>query len=459
MKATARILVVDDDPDVLIAARLLLKGHFGEVRAEADPEKLPELLASERFDAVLLDMNFTAGADSGGEGLSWLRRILDLDPQAVVVLMTAYGDVDTAVRTIKEGASDFVLKPWANEKLVATLNAAVQLSAARRQVGRLESRQRALVQGLEPSAMEMIGQSVAMRAVNTLIGKAAPTTANVLVLGANGTGKELVAREIHRRSERSDQPFITVDLGAVSETLFESELFGHLRGAFTDARDDRIGRFQIATGGTLFLDEIGNLPLHLQGKLLSVLELRQVLPVGGNQPEPIDVRLVSATNRPLARMVAEGTFREDLLYRINTVEIALPPLAERADDIPLLLEHFLERYCRKYGMARKKISADGLAYLQSYPWPGNVRELSHAVERALILSEGETLGAGDFRPSSQSDREPLPELGFEQLNLDQVEKAVVRRVLIKHDGNVSRAARELGITRTSLYRRMSKYGL
>jgi DNA-binding NtrC family response regulator len=467
MDARARILVVDDDPDVLVAAQLLLKRHFAEVMAEADPDRLPGLIAAERFDAILLDMNFTAGADSGGEGLRWLGRILELDGQAAVVLMTAYGDVDTAVRTIKQGACDFVLKPWENQKLVATVHAAVQLSQSRREVRRLETRQRALVQGMEPAAGGMIGQCEGIRRVHTLIRKAAPTDANVLVLGDNGTGKELVAREIHRQSGRSGEPFIAVDLGAISETLFESELFGHTRGAFTDAHKDRIGRFQIASGGTLFLDEIGNLPMHLQGKLLSALELRQVLPVGSNRPLPIDVRLVSATNRPLARMVADGTFREDLLYRINTVEVHLPPLAERGDDIPLLLEHFLQRYTHKYGLGRKRISAAGLAHLQSYAWPGNVRELSHAVERALILSEGDTLGAEDFllsRPAaSGSAPGPAPgaadDLGLDELNLDQVEKVVVRRVLLKHDGNISRAARELGITRTSLYRRMSKYGL
>jgi len=459
MEATARVLVVDDDPDVLVAARLLLKKHFGEVVAQPDPERLPELIESERFDAILLDMNFTTGADSGGEGLRWLERILEIDSNAVVVLMTAYGDVDTAVETIKRGASDFVLKPWENQKLVATVHAAVRLSASRREVRRLETRQKALVQGMEPAVSEMIGQCDGMRRVNTLIGKAAPTDANVLVLGANGTGKELVAREVHRRSRRSEEPFITVDLGAISETLFESELFGHARGAFTDAHKDRIGRFQIASGGTLFLDEIGNLPMHLQGKLLSVLEQREVLPVGSNEPIPIDVRLISATNQPLQRMVADGTFREDLLYRINTVEVQLPPLAERGDDVALLLEHFLERYTRKYGMTRKRVSAAALAHLEAYGWPGNVRELSHAVERALILSDGDTLGPADFLLERPDGSESANELGLEDYNLDQVEKAVVRRVLVKHDGNVSRAARELGITRTSLYRRMSKYGL
>ncbi len=459
MKMTTRILVVDDDPDVLVAARLLLKRHFAEVVVETDPEKLPGLIETARFDVVLLDMNFTAGADSGGEGLHWLRRILEIDPQAVVVLMTAYGDVETAVRTIKEGASDFVLKPWENQRLLATVNAAVQLAASRREVSRLEERQRALVQGMEPISSEMIGQSEGMRLVNTLIRKAAPTDANVLVLGANGTGKELVAEEIHRRSGRSDEPFIAVDLGAINETLFESELFGHIRGAFTDAHKDRIGRFQIASGGTLFLDEIGNLPMHLQGKLLSVLEQRSVLPVGSNHAAAIDVRLISATNRPLAQMVAEGSFREDLLYRINTVEIRLPPLAERDGDIPLLLEHFLTVYCQKYAISRKRVSAAGLAHLQAYTWPGNVREMKHAIERALILSESDTLGRDDFLLTRENACASPAELGFENLNLDHVEKAVVRRALIKHEGNISQAALELGITRTSLYRRMAKFGL
>jgi DNA-binding NtrC family response regulator len=298
-----------------------------------------------------------------------------------------------------------------------------------------------------------------MREVYELIRKAAPTDANVLVLGENGTGKELVAREVHRRSQRSREPFVTVDLGAVSETLFESELFGHLKGAFTDAHKTRTGRFQLASGGTLFLDEIGNLPLHLQGKLLSVLEQRQVRPVGSDRAVAIDVRLICATNRDLPEMVAEGTFREDLLYRINTLAIPMPPLRQRTDDIPLLLEHFLQLYTRKYAMSRRRLSADALEKLCAHAWPGNVRELSHAVERALILAEGETLGPDAFLLSGRAPSESLDQLDLETYVLDDVEKAVIRKVLLLHEGNISQAARELGITRTSLYRRMAKYGI
>jgi DNA-binding NtrC family response regulator len=458
-KAPASILVIDDDPDILVAARMLLKQHFERVVTEANPTLLPRLLEQESFGAILLDMNFEIGEDSGREGLFWLNKILEINPQAVIILMTAYGDLDTAVSAVRQGATDFVLKPWDNQKLLGTMNAAVQLSSSRQEVDELRTRQQELVEGLGPAGGEMIGQSAAMRQVYDLIGKAAPTDANVLILGENGTGKELVAREVNRRSGRSHEPFVTVDLGAVSETLFESELFGHLKGAFTDAHKARTGRFQLASGGTLFLDEIGNLPLHLQGKLLSVLEQREVLPVGSDQPVPIDVRLLSATNRDLNEMVADGTFREDLLYRINTVAIPLPPLRERGDDIALLLEHFLQLYTRKYGMSRKRLSADALDHLSAHEWPGNVRELSHAVERALILAEGETLGPDAFLLNRRAGTESLDQLDLETYELDDVEKAVIRKVLLLHEGNISKAARELGITRTSLYRRMAKYGI
>ncbi|MDJ0654052.1 MAG: sigma-54 dependent transcriptional regulator [Xanthomonadales bacterium] len=450
-----RILVVDDDDDVRTAARLLLKRHFASVEVLAGPEELPERLARESFDAILLDMNFATGRISGREGLDWLQRIREIDGDAVVVLMTAYGDAGLAVEAIKHGATDFVLKPWQNEKLIATLTSAVSLRQSRDEVGRLKERQSELA----VPATDLIAQSAAMAQVMRLVAKAAPSDASVLILGENGTGKEVIAREIWRQSSRADEVFLGVDLGSVPETLFESELFGHVKGAFTDARADRMGRFQAASGGTLFLDEIGNLPLHLQAKLLRVLESREVVPVGSDRPVPVDVRLLCATNSDLESAAEQGAFRPDLLYRINTVQVELPPLRSRPEDIAPLVKHFLSRYAHKYGRSGLDVSSDALGRLKDYHWPGNVRELAHAVERALILSESTTLVAEDFALSVRSQSKGQQGLRFESLNLEEVEGQVIAFVLAKHEGNVSRAARELGITRTSLYRRIEKYGL
>ena len=447
--------MVDDDPGVLTAAKLLLKRHFAVVQTESDPEKIPPLLEA-GCDVVLLDMNFALGANTGAEGFAWLERILAIDPAIVVILMTAYGDVATAVKAIKSGATDFVLKPWQNEKLIATVTAALRLRDSRAEVESLRQRNREL--GTGRAGERIIGQSLAMARVHTLVRRAAPTDANVLILGENGTGKELIARAVHEQSSRAREVFLSVDLGAVSEQLFESELFGHKRGAFTDARDDRAGRFQAASGGTLFLDEIGNLPLHLQGKLLRALEERAVTPLGADHAVPVDVRLISATNMPLAQMCRRGEFREDLLYRINTVEIPLPPLRERVEDIAPLVDHFIDVYARKYGLDRKHVTAGALKRLEAHAWPGNVRELRHAVERAMIMSDAPVLDVHDFFSTSRAAGGD-DELDLDDLKLDAVEHQVIRKVLAKHAGNVSRAARELGITRASLYRRMEKYGL
>ncbi len=449
--------MVDDDAGVLTAARLLLKRHFAVVQTESDPRRLPELLRA-GFDVVLLDMNFARGADSGAEGLEWLAKILESDPGMVVVLMTAYGDVATAVNAIKAGATDFVLKPWQNEKLVATINAALALRGSRDEVARLRTRERELVGVANGAAHPVIGASPAMREVFELVRRAAPTDANVLISGESGVGKELVARLLHAQSQRAAEVFMSVDLGAVSATLFESELFGHRKGAFTDARDDRAGRFQAASKGTLFLDEIGNLPLHLQAKLLSALEQRTVTPLGSDRAVAVDVRLVCATNKPLVELARAGDFRDDLLYRINTVEIRVPPLRERRGDIAPLFEHFVEVYAQKYNLPAKRLSRAALKRLEAYLWPGNVRELRHAVERALIMSDSPTLDAGDFLLAPPQTT-PSGALKIDDYNLEAVEQRVIRAALEKHGGNVSRAARELGITRTSLYRRLEKHGL
>jgi len=456
MKKTGKVLIVDDNEDILNAGRLLLKQHLAVVDTEADPERIPELLEAENYDVILLDMNFAKGATSGQEGFAWLRRILDLDPNAVVVLITAYGDVEMAVRAVKEGASDFVLKPWQNEKLLATLNAALSLRRSRTEALTLRSRQRQLSADLDQPFQDLIGHSPAMEGVFKLVSKVAATEANVLILGENGTGKELVAREIHRQSPRAREVFIGVDMGAVPETLFESELFGHVKGAFTDAREDRAGRFEVASGGTLFLDEIGNLSLPLQAKILTVLDNRQVIRVGSNKPVPIDVRLICATNLPVHAMVTQSKFRQDLLYRVNTVEIQIPPLRQRTEDIRPLVEYYLAQFGRKYHKPQLAVSPAAFHKLQSYPWPGNVRELQHAIERAVIMSETPTLQPADFFFRT-------PEVGgpdaAADYNLESMEKLLIERVVKKHDGNISRAAHELGLSRAALYRRMAKHGL
>jgi len=450
----ARILVVDDNPDVLAAARLLLKQHYSDIRTLSDPGALPALAEQGTFDVVLLDMNFTPGADDGREGLAALSQILAIDRDAVVIPVTAHNDLELAVEAMKRGASDFVTKPWENERLLATLNSALALKRSRREAAELREVNLGLAAATH-GGPDLIGTSPAMLKVFAAIARAAPTDANILILGENGTGKELVAREIHRRSARTASVFMRVDLGAVSSSLFESELFGHKRGAFTDAKADRVGFFRAAKGGTLFLDEIGNVALHLQSRLLSALERREVTPVGAERAEPIDVRLISATNMKPDRLQDENLFRADLLYRINTVEIALPPLRERREDIPLLLQHYAGSYTQKYNLSVKRFTADVLEQLIAYAWPGNVRALRHAVERAVILSEGELLTEADFPLIGGRDSDTSQTSS----RLDEVEKAAIARALETHRNNVSRAAKALGLTRASLYRRMERYGL
>lgn len=456
-KNNGKILIVDDDRDVLQAAELFLKQHVEIVRTEKDPTRIPQLLQAETFDIILLDMNFTRDVSSGQEGFFWLEKILAIDPLAVVILITAYGDIGLAVRAIKEGASDFVLKPWQNEKLLATVSAALNLRYSRFEAENLRRRQQQLSADMDHPFHDFVGSSAGMQKVFQTITKVAATDANVLIIGANGTGKELVARALHRHSIRAAEIFLAVDMGGISETLFESELFGHVKGSFTDARNDRIGRIELASGGTLFLDEVGNLPMGLQAKLLRVLETRQITRLGSNTPVSVDIRLICATNMPIVELVNRKQFRQDLLYRINTVEIHLPPLNERTDDLKPLAEHFIGQVCRKYQKTPKTISEAALKKLSTYHWPGNVRELKHALERAIILSDAPALQPGDFIFSQIA--ESAEEMAFKDLNLEQAEETLIRRALSKYQGNISQAARELGLTRAALYRRLEKYGL
>ena len=448
-------VVVDDDPDIALAARLALRDLFERVETVDSPAELLPLLDRESPEAILLDLNFERGATDGREGLSFLSRIMKHDPDSAVVIITAHGAVSIAVEAIKAGASDFVAKPWSNERLAATVRSAAALRRSR-----IDARtERGRASELAPSGeTPLLGKSPVMERVRILIERAAPTDANVLILGENGTGKEIVAREIHRLSRRSGHPLVSVDLGATSETLFESELFGHVKGAFTGADCDRMGRLKAADCSTLFLDEIGNLPLHLQPKLLTALEQREVVPVGSNRPIPIDVRVVAATNLAADKLSDEKRFRQDLLFRLNTIEIELPPLRERREDVPILLEHYLGLYSRKYDKPQRELPPNVLDLLFRHDWPGNVRALRHAAERAVILAEGDRYRVEDFPLPQRSEAASLAVVG-DSLNLDQLEKQMIERALRMHHFNVSLAASELGLSRGALYRRMEKHGL
>ncbi len=448
----ASILVIDDDTDVLTAVRLLLRTEVKEVVTEKNPEQIPFLLSKDKFDLVLLDMNFNASINTGNEGIYWLQRIKQLQPDVSVIMITAYGDIDLAVRSLKEGAADFVVKPWHNEKLLSTLQGILR----NRELPKNSQSGKKIQVGLGNNTL--IGESDVMQDIFYKIDKIAPTDANILILGENGTGKDLIATAIHEQSLRADKPFVKVDVGALTESLFESELFGHKKGAFTDAREDRMGRFESANGGTLFLDEIGNISLQQQAKLLTVLQNRQVTRLGANQPVPIDIRLICATNIPLSELANENRFRKDLIYRINTVEITVPPLRKRKDDILLLANHFAKIYANKYLKPNIQFHASALEKLQHYPFPGNVRELQYTIERAMIMADSDTISAADllFSPIESSVTESQED---EVLKLSTMEKNTIMKVIDKHNGNISKAARELGLTRTALYRRLSKYDI
>jgi two-component system, NtrC family, response regulator HydG len=446
----ASVLVIDDDLDVLTAVRLLLKPEVKEVVTEKNPENIRSLLAKQAFDVILLDMNFNSSINTGNEGLFWLRKIKELKSTAAVIMITAYGDIDLAIRSLKEGAFDFVVKPWHNEKLVATISDAAKNKNSKQAAIKLSAD--------NGNNGEMVGESEIMYDIFFKIKKIAPTDANILILGENGTGKDLIAKAIHQHSLRANKPYIKVDVGALTESLFESELFGHKKGAFTDAREDRQGRFEAADGGTLFLDEIGNISLYQQAKLLSVLQNRQVIRLGSNEPIPINIRLICATNLPLQELANESRFRKDLIYRINTVEITVPPLRKRGDDILLLAKHFSKIYSNKYLKPQLEFDRTALDKLLNYHFPGNVRELQYAIERAVIMAEGDVLKANDiiFSPiemAAASEEEVV------HTNLSSMEKNTILKVIEKNNGNISKAAKELGITRTALYRRLNKYDI
>jgi len=458
-KEIERVLIIDDDEDILFAAKMLLKKHVKEVLIEKDPRKIPFLLNQGTYDVILLDMNFSQDTTSGKEGMHWLSQIKAKDPEAVVILITAFGDVETAVSALKNGATDFVLKPWQNEKLIATIHAAARLKSSYNQVSKLKQEKQQLEESLDAPFKSIIGESTALKNVFTIIDKVAHTDANVLILGENGTGKELIARALHKKSARKEESFVSVDMGALTDTLFESELFGHKKGAFTDAKVDRAGRFEIADKGTIFLDEIGNLNQSLQAKLLNVLQSRTVTRLGSNEAKPFDARLICATNEDIHALVGRSDFRQDLLYRINTVEIHLPALRDRVEDIPLLANHFITQYASKYKKQISDLEKNTVRLLQKYTWPGNIRELQHAIERAIIMTDNQSLKTEDFFFLTTKGNSTDALEVDDSFNLEDVERQTIQKAIKIHGGNISKAADELGLTRASLYRRLSKYDI
>lgn len=440
------ILVVDDDPDVLTAVRLLLNTEVGEVVTEKNPEQLPSLLSAKRFDLILLDMNFKSAINNGNEGFFWLQKIKMMAPDTRVIMITAYGDIDLAVQSLKNGADDFVVKPWHNEKLLHTIAEALD---------KKEKTKAKTPDNSKGISGDLIGKSDVMQDIFYKISRVAPTDANILILGENGTGKDLIAKAIHQQSLRAQKPFVKVDIGSLTEGLFESELFGHKKGAYTDAREDRAGRFEAADTGTLFLDEIGNISLQQQAKLLSVLQNRQVFPIGSNNAIPVDIRLICATNAEIRELASENRFRKDLIYRINTVEIIVPPLRKRGKDVLLLARHFSKVYAGKYFKSPFDFSGSAMDKLLQYSFPGNVRELQHTIERAVIMAEGPLLKDSDLVFSPIETVIPVAE----DLSLKSLEKNAILQVIERNRGNITWAAKELGITRNALYRRLSKYDI
>ncbi len=453
MYKEGKILIVDDDKSILRSLNILLENEFDTIFTISNPNLLIKEYQNKEIDIVLLDMNFSAGINTGNEGLFWLNELLKIDKNATVVMLTAYGDVDIAVKAIKKGATDFISKPWNNDRLITTLKSALKIRSSQTQIKKLRDERKILNEDLSRSE-EVVGTSPAMNKVYSVIEKVASTDANVLILGENGTGKELIAKEIHRKSKRKNNPIVNVDLGTITETLFEGELFGHKKGAFTDAKEDRIGRFQIADKSTLFLDEIGNIPPSLQSKMLSVLQKREIIPIGSNLPISIDIRLITATNKNIESLISKGLFREDLFYRINTIQIELPPLRKRGEDILLLAEYYLKIFSAKYEKPNLKLSKKSADTLLNYKWPGNIRELKHTMEKSVILSSGNLLKPEDFMIKQESISKDNWPLKFEE-----IERKAIERALKNNSGKIIDAAKELGLTRQTLHNKIKKYKL
>lgn len=453
MKNKERILIVDDNEEILIALKLFLLNHFEIVDIQKNPNTIPEILQHQSYDVIILDMNFSAGVNTGNEGIYWMRKILEYDPLAIILFITAYGDIEMAVNAIKEGATDFIQKPWDDDKLLATTLTAAKLRKSNLEIKKLRNKQIHLSDNISKSFNMFVGNSPEMKKVIKTIAKVAGTEANILILGENGTGKELIAREIHKQSLRSGEVFVNVDMVSFNEGVFESELFGHIKGAFTDAKEERVGRFEIASGGTLFLDEIGNLTLSMQTKLLAALQNREIFRIGSNKPIPIDIRLITATNKSLNEMIFANTFREDLLYRINTIQILIPPLRNRVEDIPLLVNHFIVIYGEKYNKQELKVSKQGIDALLKYSFPGNVRELEHMVEKAVILCESGILKQEDLFFQQRISHVP----DKKSLDLEVNEKQLILEALEKHGNNYTKASIDLNISRKTLYNKIKKY--
>lgn len=450
------VLIVDDNKSVVSALEMMLQYEIETVMSLSSPKRLHEVLMQNEIDIVLLDMNFQAGVNTGNEGFFWMKEILNHDKDISVIMITAYGDIELAVRALREGAVDFVLKPWDNQKLLATINAAWKLRMSRKEAMTLKNDNQLLRKEIRKGEEKIIsGASPTMINVMNIVKKVAATDANVLITGENGTGKELIAREIHNLSRRSGEMLISVDMGSLTDSLFESEMFGHSKGAFTDAREDKQGKFEVAQRGTLFLDEIGNLSLQSQAKLLRAIQDRNIVRIGSNRQIPVDIRLICATNRNLPKSVSDGSFREDLLYRINTIQIEVPPLRDRLDDIPVLTYHFIKFYCEKYGIPVKKISPQALEKLADHAWPGNVRELQHSIEKAVILSDNNILGPSDFQLQINN----AGSTGNNNMTLEEMEKWLISGTITKYDNNLSVVASKLGITRQTLYNKIKKYGI
>jgi DNA-binding NtrC family response regulator len=454
---TGNILIIDDNLDILSSLTQLLKYDFNSIKTLANPNLIPETIQQHEFDVILLDMNFSAGINTGNEGIFWLREILKIDPGSVIILITAYADISLTVSAIKEGGFDFIVKPWDPQKLITSLKAGVKYRKTLREVRNLKSKQKSLSENLNQQHDPIIGNSTEILELHRTIAKIAPTNANVFLYGENGTGKELIAREIHRKSNRSNAAFISIDMGTISESLFESELFGHTKGSFTDAKEDKMGRIEIASGGTLFLDEITNLSLPLQAKLLTVLQNREVIKVGSSTPIPIDIRLICATNMNINDLISENLFREDLYYRLNTIELYIPPLRERVSDLHSLTDYFIKKFEKKYNKGPFKISQDAISALENHHWPGNIRELKHSIERTIILSESNIIRQEDIFQSQLSNRKAKTLNNIQ--SLAEIEKETINRALKISEGNLSKASKMLKISRTTLYSKMEKHGL